>query len=119
MSGWSSRSSSDIVNLTTFHFFRVVQRVLTGIEIILLAFRGHGWMGVRLGFSRSDRLVRFGQVSVAILLDNFVSSSAQIQADEDRQLAAEHRRMEEGLNPFSRLLDCVSQVATPLLRAGL
>jgi hypothetical protein len=43
------------------------------------------------------------QVSVAILLDNFVSSAAQIQREEEQSLANEYRRVEEGLNPLLRL----------------
>jgi hypothetical protein len=55
-------------------------------------------------------MVQFGllgqspQVSVAILLDNFVSSAAQIKREEERSLANEYRRVEEGLNPLLRLI---------------
>jgi hypothetical protein len=42
-------------------------------------------------------------VSVAILLDNFVSSAAKMEREEVQSLAKEFRRIEEGLNPLLRL----------------
>ena len=41
---------------------------------------------------------------MAILLDNFVSSAAQIKREDDQCLADEYRRVEEGLNPLLRLV---------------
>ena len=47
---------------------------------------------------------------MAILLDNFVSSAAQIKREEEQFLADEYRRIEEGLNPLLRLVLHLAQV---------
>ncbi len=46
---------------------------------------------------------------MAILLDNFVSSAAQIKQEEEKSLANEYRRTEEGLNPLLRLVMHLAQ----------
>jgi hypothetical protein len=49
------------------------------------------------------------QVSVAVLLDNFVSASASIDAQEQRRLQEEKRRRQETRNPLEPLLRRLSR----------
>jgi hypothetical protein len=77
---------------------------------------------VQRGISDADRNVRCGdqssaacmQVSVAILLDNFVSASARIKGEREDELVEERRRLLDGLYPLRPLLSHLTRVRKAL-----